>query len=279
MSAAAQSLSRLGAIAAATFREAIRMKLFLLLGLVAVGSLAAGFLFRDFNLGASELRFIADFGFGGMTLFGSLVAVVVTAQLLYGEFENRTVMTLLSKPVSRAEFLVGKLIGIWLTIICFLAVLALSLCLALWARELQLAGTANGAEGAAETGVSYGGVWAFALLQCGRLAILASATAFFCSYATSGLFALFMGLFFWILGQLQSLAASQIAAAESWISAAAMRLLTVAVPNLRAFDVGETLLQGLSVGGSRYAELFLYAALYAALYSSFAVMILRKREL
>ena len=79
------SLSRTLVIASNTFREAVRMKLFLAKTGLAICALASSFLFREFNFGSSELKFIADFGFGGMTVFGSALAIIVTAQLFLGE--------------------------------------------------------------------------------------------------------------------------------------------------------------------------------------------------
>ena len=66
------------------------MKLFLAMTGLAICALASSFLFREFNFGSSELKFIADFGFGGMTVFGSALAIIVTAQLFLGEIEHRT---------------------------------------------------------------------------------------------------------------------------------------------------------------------------------------------
>ena len=97
------SLQRVRVIAGNTFREAVRMKLFLAMTILAVGALGSSFLFQEFNFGSSELKFIADFGFGGMTVFGSALAVIVTAQLFYGEIEHRTALTLLAKPIDRSS--------------------------------------------------------------------------------------------------------------------------------------------------------------------------------
>ena len=92
------------------------MKLFLAMTGLAICALASSFLFREFNFGSSELKFIADFGFGGMTVFGSALAIIVTAQLFLGEIEHRTAMTLLAKPVYRSEFVLGKFLGVWVTV-------------------------------------------------------------------------------------------------------------------------------------------------------------------
>ncbi len=268
---------KIATIAGNTYREAIRMKLFLLLAFVALGSLAGGFAFGEFNLGASELRFIADFGFGGMTLFGSLAAVVITVQLLYGEIERRTILPLMAKPIGRGAFLCGKLLGAWFTVVSFIVALALSLMLVLWIRESQLMAVYPDAF---EDGriVSYGNVALFAFLQVMRLVILASVSVFFASYATSSLFAIFMGVFFWIIAQLQGVASEQIASSGGileWL----FRFVALAVPDLRMFDLGGDVIAGDGIGLLLVAKLVGYALLYAILYAGFAAMILRRREL
>lgn len=271
------TFSRVATIAGNTYREAVRMKLFLLLSLVAIGSLAGGFAFGDFNLGTSELSFIADFGFGGMTLFGSLAAIVITVQLLYGEIEHRTILPLLAKPLGRGEFLCGKLMGSCLTIMSFIVALTVSLIIALWIRESHLMALypdafTNGSI------VSYGNVILFAFLQIMRLVILASVSVFFASYATSSMFAIFMGLFFWIIAQLQGVAAEQLAESGG-ILENVFQIVALAVPDLRMFDLGGDIIAGDAIPLLTVAKLVAYALLYTALYAGFAALILKKREL
>lgn len=265
-------------IATNTYREAVRMKLYLLLVLVGLGSLGGGFFFKDFNFGASELSFIADFGFGGMTLMGSVIAIVVTVQLVYGEIEHRTIMPLLAKPVSRASFVVGKLLGAWLTISSFVLVVTGSLLLTLWVRETHLMGAfpEQFTEGRV---VSYVSVLQFGVLQTARLAILASAAAFFSSYATSSLFAIIMGFFVWILGQLRAVATDRLAGMDQWILEGSVKLILSAVPDLRLFDTGATILVQEQLPLAVFGRLLLYAAAYAFLFSTFATLLLKRREL
>src|SRR5207249_3286023 len=58
-----------------------------------------------------KIKFIKDFGFGVIKIFGTLIAIVGTAQLLPLELENRTIYPILAKPVFRSEFLLGKFVG------------------------------------------------------------------------------------------------------------------------------------------------------------------------
>ena len=267
--------NRVGAIAGNTFREAIRMRLFLLLAVTGIVSLAGGLYFQEFNLGSSELRFIADFGFGAMTLLGSIVAVVATVQLLYGEIEKRTILPILSKPVSRAEFLLGKLLGAWLTICSFIGILTLALLLALWIRELQMPDW-SAEEALAGQSVRYSGVLLFAAMQCLRLMALASITAFFAAYASSSLFAVFMGFFVWVVGQLRG------AVVAEWgdgLGGSALKTLTLLVPDLRVFDLGSEVFEGSEALSVSVLGLVVYALAYAALYGSLAALALKHREL
>ncbi|MDQ8205414.1 ABC transporter permease [Pelagicoccus sp. SDUM812003] len=253
------------------------MRLFLLLAFAGVASLGAGLFFQEFNLGASELEFIADFGFGSMTLLGSIMTVVVTAQLVYGEIEQRTLMPLLAKPVSRGEFLCGKLLGAWATICCFVGILALSTVLAVWIRAAQIGETAAQAYAVGEA-VGAGDIALFAGLQCIRLMVLASVTAFFASYASSQLFAVFMGGFFWILGQLHDVFIEQ-AARGSAVGSIILKLAAYLVPDLRAFELGSQLIEGNAASAGQILQLAGYGLLYSVFYSVLAVAALKNREL
>ena len=99
-------------IAQNTLREAARQKLFHFLLFLAFALVLGARWLRDFNFGAPELKFLADCGFGAMAFFGAALTVTATAQLFFSEIENRTALTLLAKPVWRAEFVLGKLLGL-----------------------------------------------------------------------------------------------------------------------------------------------------------------------
>lgn len=252
------------------------MRLYLLLAVTGVASLAGGLYFQEFNLGTSELRFIADFGFGAITLLGSIVTVVATVQLLYGEIEHRTVLPILAKPISRGEFLLGKLIGAWWTICSFVAIVTIALVLALWIREAQIASRTGEALPESDA-VSYLGILLFAGMQCLRLMILASVTAFFSSYASSSMFAVFMGFFVWILGQLRGVLLEQWSGgSEAMISVSG--IVSLIVPDFRVFDLGSKAFGRLVVDWGHLGGLTVYALAYACLYGCLAAYVLKNRE-
>ncbi|MDT7779495.1 MAG: hypothetical protein QOC99_2007 [Acidobacteriota bacterium] len=126
----AGATGRVLAIARNTFREAVRdrvlynLVLFVLLltgGAVFLGELSA----------AQESKIIVDMGLSGVLLFGVFIAIFVGVGLVYKEIERRTVYAIFAKPVGRGEFLLGKYLGLCLTLAVNVAVMGAGVSLAL----------------------------------------------------------------------------------------------------------------------------------------------------
>jgi len=120
-----QAWMRIWAIAMNTLREAIRNKLLYSLLFFAVGVIGAAVLVGSLSYVESE-RIIQDVGLSAIRLFGVGIAVFVGIGLIHGEVEQRTVYTILSKPVSRTHFLLGKFLGLTLTVWLQLALMSLA---------------------------------------------------------------------------------------------------------------------------------------------------------
>src|SRR5262245_47849301 len=117
------SPSRILAITANTLTDLTRQKVFyvlLIFALVLIGSsvFMARFSFQE------EFQVLKDVSLGAMSIFTSLLAIVATAQLLPRDLEERTIYTILAKPVPRYEYLIGKLAGVLLLLA--LSILAMS---------------------------------------------------------------------------------------------------------------------------------------------------------
>src|SRR6187549_2937820 len=117
------SLSRILAITTNTLTELTRLKVFyvlLVFGLLLIGSsiFMAQFSFQQ------EFQILKDISLGAISIFTSLLAIVATARLLPQDLEDRTVYTILAKPVPRFEYVLGKILGILLLLA--LGVLAMS---------------------------------------------------------------------------------------------------------------------------------------------------------
>ena len=112
---------RVWAIGQNTFLELVRQKVFyflLLFGFLVIGSS----LFTVELSFQNPLQVLKDVGLGAMSVFSWLLGLLCTAMLLPKDMEDRTLYTILAKPVPRFEYLTGKLLGVF-----FLLALALFL--------------------------------------------------------------------------------------------------------------------------------------------------------
>ena len=113
--------TRVGIIAAATFKEAIRQPLFLTLLAVAVVVLLVNTFLPFFSLG-EDVKMLKDCGLATLLICGLLLAVWTASTSIADEIEGKTAMTLLSKPITRRQFVVGKYLGIMEAVLLLLAV-------------------------------------------------------------------------------------------------------------------------------------------------------------
>ncbi len=260
---------RVRLIAGQTFLEAVRQRFFAALALVALGLvLGAGF-FQHFDFGGGGLRFLVDFGFGGIFFFGSILAVVATAQLFFSEIENRTALTLLAKPVHRLEFLSGKFLGAALLALVFVLLLTLALGVLLFLRAAPDLPPPR-----------YADLLVFGLLQGLRLSLLCAITLFICSYARSALFAMVAAFLVLVVCQLQYLA-HDAALGGTGPGAAALRVLALAFPNFQLFNLGDSLvLPGADPpGAAALLRITLYALAYLPVFLLLAQWNFRHREI
>lgn len=109
-------------IARHTFREAARDRV--LYGLLAF---AAIFIFLDFffaRLSLGDPIMIKSFGLAGIYLFGLIITIFLGASIIQKEIERRTLYFILSKPVSRAQLVLGKFFGLLAAILLTIALMA-----------------------------------------------------------------------------------------------------------------------------------------------------------
>lgn len=122
--------TRAGIIARATTKEAIRQPLFSLLMALALITLVMNTFLPFFSFG-EDFKMLMDCGLATILICGLLLAVWTSSTSVADEIEGKTAMTLLSKPINRRQFILGKYVGImaavfWLLLpvmICFLGLI------------------------------------------------------------------------------------------------------------------------------------------------------------
>ena len=272
------SFHRVGVLAGNAFLEAVRQRVFLFMTLLAVALVAGSLGLGELNFGASEARFVADFGHGALVFFGSILTIVTAVQLLGGELENRTVLTVLAKPVRRSEFLCGKFLGTWLVVLVFCALVTALLVTVLWMRTPPPADAAGEAPLAAAAEVSLGGVVLAGVLQAVKFGLLTAMVLLIASFAQTNLFALATGFLVLVICHLQYLARDAWHAGHGWVERLGGGFIGLVFPNFQLFGGGEYLDAGAEAlaAAGRVAT---YGLAYTTVFLALAVWSFRRREI
>ena len=222
------ALGRIWAIALNTFREAARIRvLYGILVLVAGANLFA-IVLGEMSV-REEARIARDIGLAGISLFGSLTAIFLGVFLLYTEVQRRTIHAIVSKPIERWEFVVGKYVGMALVLTVLVALFALSMFGMLLAQ-----------------GVGMSGVLVRAIvLAWFEVLTVAAIAVFFSSFSTpflSGIFSLAM----WLIGRVTPDIENATKAASGWIRWTARAALEI-VPDVHLFSPSGRIVDGAAV--------------------------------
>lgn len=262
------SPGRVITIAGGTFTQLVRMKVFYFMAIFAVAVIASSFAFADLET-EGQLKLLKDVSLAAMSLFSMLFAIAGTALLLPRDIEDRTIYTILCKPVPRLEYLLGKMLGVvWLILISLLLMDTL-FCVVLHLKTQSIISTqmevlsamkfpSPDARDASisqvqETILKQGMTWN---LQFGVLAVflkavvLTGTTLLLSTFASSTIFTIMSSLAVMIIGQAQSLARDvflgQDASTVPRIIAGAVSLV---FPDFKGFDIVDAVVSGTVVEG------------------------------
>jgi len=276
-----RSLSRIRLIAGNTFLEAVRQKFFNSLLFIAIALVASSTFFQQFDFGTSELKFIADFGFGALFFFGSILAITATTQLFFNEMENRTALTMLAKPVHKFDFLAGKLLGVQLLMLAFVFLLGCVLAAILYWRETTLM-SQLGAEVFSEGRIiRYGDIFLFGFLQWLKFGLLGAMTLFVASFSNTNLYTIIVSFCILVVCQLQYIARDAYGDMEQGVGRLLVQGLGLIFPNFQLFNVGDQLLftgkESLPAGTT--LQITIYAVIYMAAFLLLAQLSFRRREI
>jgi len=283
------ALGQLWRIARLTYLEAVRQRFFIFLLVLSVAMVGSGSFFRQFDFGPSELKFVADFGLGGIFFFGSILSIAATAQLFFAEIENRTALTLLAKPVRRSTFIAGKLLGVGLLLLAFVALLTLLLGIYLQWRQGQIEAAyalrrlANpdldpfpDSQRVQLYGLAVNGV-----LQWLKFMVLSAMTILFASYSNTNLFTVIMAFFTLAICQIQYIAQDYWNKFESPELRGLARAVSWIFPNFQLFNIGQFLIfqSKTPVPGMAVASAAGYGIIYVFVFLALAVFSFRAREI
>ena len=254
---------RIAAIARNAFREAVRDRV--LYNLVLFVLLLTGCaIFIGELSGGEERKFTLDLGLSAMLLFGVFISIFVGVGLVYKEIERRTVYAIFAKPVGRGEFLVGKYLGLSLTLLVNIAVMGAGISLAL-------------------IYLSHGfhplvwRIWPAILLIYFELLILTSFALLFSSFSSPALSAL-LTFFIFIIGHFSADLKSLANSMGSKSARAFFTALYYLLPNLANYSYITPVAHGQTPRLADVALAMLYALIYISIILSAATLIFRRRN-
>lgn len=248
------------AIAINTFREAVRDKILYTLLAFALVMIGTSTVLGWLSIG-QEIKIIKDIGLACIAVFGSLIAIFIGIGLVYKEIDRRTIYTIMAKPIHRFEFLLGKYLGLALTLFVNVGIMAAGLLALAWV-----------AEGRPSPRL----LLAVAMSFLGHL-VLTAVAIFFSTFTTPTMSAIF-SLSIFVMGSLSEnlrLFASQFAGPALRRAVVA---LYYALPNLSNFDVKGAVVHGQPVPGSLLAFSVAYAVAYCVMMLLLSIGIFERRD-
>lgn len=288
------SPARIWAIATNTFTQLARMKVFYFMLIFTALVIGVNFFFLSFTF-EQELKILKDVSFGSMSLFSSVFAIVGTALLIPKDVEDRTLYTILTKPVPRLEYLLGKLVGILLLIAVSLVLMGALFFLVLYLRQHQILNEAIALEKRELTESEIASLREMIFAQglqpslvIGVLAVflkaaVAAAVALMVStFASSTLFTIIVSLVIYFIGHAQSMALDFYFKPGELHGAGARffaGIMAVMFPNFQTFNIVDAVVDGLQVTGSMLLKMFTMAGFYLSIYTIASWLIFTKKEL
>jgi Cu-processing system permease protein len=254
---------RVAYIAANTFREAVRDRVLYNLIIFAFLMIGASLLLGQITIGV-ERELLVNLGLTAISIFGVLIAIFIGIGLVSKEIDKRTVYTVLTRPVQRWQFILGKYFGLAGT----LAVNTFFMALGLFAALLYVARGFQHADLYVLVAIY------FILLQ---FIMVTSFTMLFSSFSTP-IESAVMAFCFFVIGNfsedLRALASNSAGAVKIFATAAAY-----VVPNFSALNVSSSVAHGESISPHLIALNTAYALLYSGAMVAAAALVFQHRNM
>ena len=289
---------RIGVIATHTFTQLVRMKVFYFLAIFAVIVLGCN-LFNIQGIGNPDLqgmdvlRVIRSWSLGTMTLFSVVLGVVATALLLPKDVEDRTLYTILAKPVPRLDYLIGKLAGVLLLIFVSLVVMDILMTGVLTVRTHmvvaeqmeRVAAWPQGEKDALRAEImAQGPTWSLhgaTLAVFMRSAVIASTALLLSTFSTSTLFTTISCFLVYFIGNFQADARDMyLSGADGIGQGGKIAGLAVAVvfPDFQLFNVIDGVIEGAALPPAALGTLAGITAFYVVLHTFVSWLVFAGKE-
>jgi ABC-type transport system involved in multi-copper enzyme maturation permease subunit len=247
-------------IALNTFKEAVRDRILYLLLFFAALSILVSRILALLTVG-DRAKIIKDVGLASISFFGALMAILIGTGLVYKEIEKRTIFTLISKPMRRHEFLLGKFFGLVLTLLVMLVLMSVIFLALVFLHTFSV-----------EWKMLLAILYIFI-----ELILITAVAILFSSFSTPILSSLF-SLCFYLIGHFSWSLETLIKKIPAGILKVLAQFVYTILPDLENFNFKTEVVHGLAIP----PQVLLYSAAYGLLYTVFilglAVLVFRRRD-
>jgi len=251
---------RVAVIALNTFRESLRDRILYNLLFFALFLMGFSVLLGDFTI-AEQKKIVTDLGLAAINLVGVVIAIFVGIGLVSKEIERRTVYTIMARPISRAQFILGKYLGLALTLLVNVGIMLAVFLATLLMDRVPL----------------HWGLFQAVQLIYVELLLVTSLALFFSTFSSSTVSAM-MTLGFYVIGHLTGDLKGIAAKSSSETVKAVMQGLFYLCPNLEALNIKGQAAMGTAVPLSYQALASGYGLLYAAALITAACAVFSRRD-
>ena len=274
------------------------MKVFYFMAIFAVAVIAASFAFADLQTDG-QLKLLKDVSLASMSLFSMLFAIAGTALLIPRDIEDRTLYTILCKPVPRLEYLIGKLLGVVFLIFISLVLMDALFSAVLYLKEqailseqisalenrkfatrelleAQIASVMESMTGQGLTWQIQNGVIAIFL----KATVLTGVTLLVSTFASSTIFTIMTSLAIMVIGQAQSLAREVLLGQDaSLIPKLIAGGVSLLFPDFKAFDIVDAVVTGAHVPALIMGKMAGLTVVYLVIHLMAAYLLFSDKEL
>lgn len=247
-------------VAKNTLKENIRNKVYYIFLIFALSMIFGSILLADLSMGA-QIKIIKDMGLSVIAVFGVLTALFLGMNLLYKEVDKKIIFNVLSKPVARWQFILGKYLGLLFSLFFLIFIMTLGLMFLIFLYE-----------GRWEPLILLSSAMIFVELMIITAFVLMFST--FSSPVLSGFFTFFI----YILGHLSFDLKVLSESANGLFTSSILRYLYYVIPNLNNFDIKSKVAGGI-VPDLEYIKLSLsYGAIYISILLLISIAIYSRKD-
>lgn len=251
---------KIRAIAANTFREAIRDRILYLLLFFAAACIVFSRILALLTVG-DRVKIIKDAGLASLSLFGALMAILMGTGLVYKEIEKKTIYSILSKSIHRYQFLLGKYFGLVLTLFVMLALMSIIFLTLVFFHTFSV-----------EWKLLIAIFYVFV-----EVCLITAVAILFSCFSTPILSSIF-SLSFYLIGHLSWGLEKTVQKITPGLGKVLAQILYTFLPDLENFNFKTEVVHNLPIPAEIHLYTFLYGLFYSAFLLGLAMLIFRKRD-